>query len=414
MTQPLKTEPVDPPEDHQLTHDPQQTQRCQAAEQTLGRCRRTLMLGNISNTLAHDFNNLLGVISNSNHLLQRLCDDPAGQVAVAASLRAVATGTQLTALWQRLSTDRDTTVQAIDLRSFLLDAQDLARTIVGKRIRLSIHVAPGTWQIMAAPNQLELALIALLQNARDAMVDGGQLWIDARNAELADDAAAAGHIALTVTDDGVGIDESLAARAFEPYFTTREAQGASGLGLSQVKTFCEALGGTARLASTAGLGTAVTLLLPAADRSVVKEPPDESAGTTMPDDAEKPGGNAKLLLVEDSEEMAAVTSALLRSHGYQVRWAPSADEAWHVLERDDGIDVVLSDVVMPGALDGVGLARRVGKRWPDMPVVLITGQRENAARADDLPVLHKPCTPEILVATLQREMLRRQTRRSAP
>ncbi len=277
------------------SESPSARERCAAAEQALANCQRTLMLGSISSTFAHDFNNLLGVISNSHHVLQRLCTDPAALASLEASNRAVTRGTRLTDSWHRLSTDRGSSGEAIDLRIFLQEMEELARTIVGKRVQLSLHVAPGIWRIGVDPNRLELSLIALLMNSRQAMPEGGQVWIDARNAEPAADLAPADHVALTVTDDGLGMNHSMTIRAFEPYFTTRAAQGASGVGLSQVKAFCVASGGTARLASTQGLGTAVTLLLPA-EPSGVQKVAAGSSSTDAPTQTKPLNGTAKPLL----------------------------------------------------------------------------------------------------------------------
>lgn len=380
-------------------------ERCAAAERALEACQRTMMLGRVSSALAHDVNNLLGVISNSQHLLDRLCTDPAAQTPLAASARAVQRGTRLTTLWHRLSTARSGDGLPIDLRNFLPAIEELARFIAGRRIQVSLHVAPGTSHVAVEPDPLELGLIALLMNAREAMPGGGQIWIDARNAEAGDDPAAAGHVAVTVTDDGTGMGSDQVSRAFEPYHTTRSARGACGLGLAQVKAFCEAAGGTARLASTVGLGTAVTMLLPAAD-----DGPDPVCSDTATEDPAPPAldgstsqAGTRLLLVEDSRDMAEVTSALLQRHGFRVQWARDADEAWRVLERDNRFGIVLSDVVMPGSSDGVALARRVARRWPALPVVLISGQFSGQA-AGDLRVLRKPCAPDLLVATLRRAM----------
>ncbi|MEO8279825.1 MAG: response regulator, partial [Ideonella sp.] len=210
---------------------------------------------------------------------------------------------------------------------------------------------------------------------------------------------------------GPGMNPAQLARAFEPYFTTRTAQGASGLGLSQVKAFCVAAGGSARLASTVGLGTAVTLLLPAQMPALQPDPASSSIRNDLSDAASTTvKGNAKLLLVEDSDDMAEVTSALLQNHGYRVHWARDADEAWRMLEREHDFSVVLSDVVMPGSTDGLALARKVRQRWPALPVVLISGEFTGSEAGGKLKVLRKPCPPELLVATLQTEIARFESR----
>ncbi|MBL8303929.1 MAG: response regulator, partial [Ideonella sp.] len=261
------------------------------------------------------------------------------------------------------------------------------------------RVAPGTRVVTIDPSELELALINVGLNARDAMPSGGHLWLGARNAERDEvaDLPPGDHVLITITDDGHGIDEALAERVFEPFFTTKPMGKGTGLGLSQVHGFCVQAGGTARLASTPGLGTTVTLVLPARDTPAAAPAgvPAEAAGDTA--------GLAgkRVLLVEDNEELADVTAALLGTYGSEVRRAASPREALAHLEAGPAFDVVLSDIVMPGDMDGIALARQLRTQRPELPVVLISGYSEALQQAREFTVLRKPTTPQQLVTTLR-------------
>jgi CheY-like chemotaxis protein len=233
------------------------------------------------------------------------------------------------------------------------------------------------------------------------MPNGGELWLRARNATDDEKDGLAGapgrkFVLISVADDGSGIDPAIAARVFEPFFTTKPVGKGTGLGLSQVLGFCVQAGGTARVASTPGVGTTVSLLLPAleADESAAAAVrPDAAAGHTVP-----PG--ACILLVEDNEELAQLTAALLQTHGLQIVRAANAAEALQLLRAPHRIDLVLSDVVMPGEMDGLALARQLHRDQPQLPVVLVSGYSDSAAIATEFKVLRKPCAEDELVRTL--------------
>jgi len=369
--------------------------RTRVAEQRVSRSQRVEALGRLTGGVAHDFNNLLGVISNSTHLIRRQTQAPELQGPLAATLRAVEVGSRLTQHLLRFSRRQSAVPQALDPAQYLSEEQDLLQTVVGKRIQVSVAVAPGTLHVTVDSSELELALINLALNARDAMPSGGHLWLKAENAafETLSGLAPGRYVALTVSDDGIGMDEGLAERVFEPFFTTKEVGKGTGLGLSQVHGFCTQAGGAARLDSTPGLGTAVTLVLPGGDA-----PPGSAAAQAG--DAEGIAGT-NVLLVEDNDELADVTAALLGSYDCRVQRARNADEALRRLHDPAPIDVVLSDIVMPGALDGVGFARMLRDERPGLPVVLISGYSTARVGTREFVVLQKPCAPEDLLAALQ-------------
>jgi CheY-like chemotaxis protein len=375
-------------------------QQTREAEQRVSHNQRVEALGRLTGGVAHDFNNLLGVISNSAHLIQRQTALPALLVPVAATLRAVEVGSRLTQHLLRFSGRQPVQPRAVSLLSFLPDVRELMQTVVGKRIEVALDVEPGTPSVTVDPSELELALVNLALNARDAIEGSGHVWLRAAMAPAEDWAGlpAGEYVAITVGDDGKGLEESLAERVFEPFFSTKGVGKGTGLGLSQVHGFCVQAGGTAHLASTMGLGTTVTLVLPA------NPAPIDDALPLQPEPALTPLQGRRVLLVEDNDELAEVTEALLSSFGATVQRKADAAQALQVLQSGTTFDVVLSDVVMPGDMDGVALARRLQQDWPALPVVLISGYSSALANAGDLKVLRKPCAPEDLVAALEQAM----------
>lgn len=372
--------------------------RTRQAEQRVSLNQRVEALGRLTGGVAHDFNNLLGVISNSAHLIQRRASTPEIHAPVASTLRAVEVGSRLTQHLLRFSGRHPTRPTRIDLARYLAESQELIRVVLGKRCELSVHVVPGTAGIRVDSSELELALINLALNARDALPSGGHVRIEAADAPAEDlaDLPPGAYVQIQVSDDGTGIEEAIADRVFEPFFTTKEVGKGTGLGLSQVHGFCMQAGGRARIASTRGIGTTVTLLLPAAGD-------DETGAGPAP--APLPEGGlygVRVLLVEDNAELADVTASLLDSLGCRVVRARSPEEALALLDDGQRLDVVLSDIVMPGGMDGVALARTLREQRPGLPVVLISGFSSALQAAHGFPVLAKPCTPEDLILALRR------------
>ncbi|WP_332747470.1 ATP-binding protein [Hydrogenophaga sp.] len=368
------------------------------AEQRMSHSHRLEALGRLTGGVAHDFNNLLGVISNSAHLMLRKTSDPAFTSALESTLRAVEAGSRLTQHLSRFAGRQSVRPCVIHLGNFLPEAAELIRAVVGRHIKLTVVIDPSLPTLFADPNELELSLINLALNARDAIADHGHVELRTSRAEPEDCAELAQEdcVVVSVTDDGHGIGEDILKRVFEPFFSTKDHLQATGLGLSQVYGFCHQSGGTVRINSTPGLGTTVSLVLPASGPAT--EPAIPSA-TSLPSIV-----GTRVLLVEDNEELRGVTSALLASFGCDVVCSSSPQEALGILRTARDFDVMLTDVLMPGPMDGVALARQVRERMPGLAVVLISGHRGDAENRDDFPFVPKPCTPETLVATLDKAM----------
>ena len=373
--------------------------RTRQAEQRVSQSHRVEALGRLTGGVAHDFNNLLGVISNSAHLIQRHPAAAELQSPVAATLRAVEVGSQLTQHLLRFAGRRPVRPQTLHLGATLPPMHDLLRSALGRRVEITIQVAVDTAPVHVDAGELELAMINLALNARDAMPEGGALRIVARNADAIESEGLAGaparpYVLIAVGDEGAGIETEVAARVFEPFFTTKPTGKGSGLGLSQVHGFCTQAGGAARIDSTPGLGTTVSLLLPAHTQD------DGAAARELTPSREAMSiAGATVLLVDDNLELGAITAALLTSHGATVVQAAHAAEALQVLAQARAFDVVLSDVVMPGDMDGLALARHLRRERPTLPVVLISGF-SHAAVPDEFALLRKPCGEAELLRTL--------------
>jgi two-component system NtrC family sensor kinase len=247
--------------------------------------------------------------------------------------------------------------------------------------------------VQADADDLELSLVNIVLNARDAMPDGGTITIAARNRVLDSGRADADHlegdfVALVIRDNGMGIARNHLSRVFEPFFTTKEVGRGTGLGLSQVYGFAKQSGGTVTIESEEGRGTTVTLVLRRA-----APPAPQTPGPT--DDAALP---ARVLLVEDNVDVAEAATAMLESLGCTVKHADAAEPALEMLAAGESVDLVLSDIVMPGGIGGVTLARTLRGRYPNLPVLLTTGYSDAAqkAAAELFPILLKPYSMEAL------------------
>ena len=286
-----------------------------------------------------------------------------------ASQRAASLTRQLLTFARRQSVQP----QTIDLTERLHAIRDVLNSGLGSTVTLAIDVADGVWNVHVDPGEFETALVNLVINSRDAMPDGGTVVLSAENV------VDSGQVAISVEDTGVGIPPDVAEKVFDPFFTTKPVGKGTGLGLSQVHGFAHQAGGTVALASTLGKGTKITIGLPRASAQQVArsdEHPVSSSGT--------------VLLVEDNPDVANASTGLLEALGYRVRWVSDAGAALEAIESN-GIDLVFSDIVMPGKMDGVGLARTIRDRHPAMPILLVTGYSTSAQEAtSQFPILRKP------------------------
>ncbi|HEY8877439.1 MAG TPA: ATP-binding protein [Roseateles sp.] len=387
----------------------QAVERTRQVEQRGAQSQRVVALGRLTGGVAHEFNNLLGVISNSMHLMQRHPAAAELQGPLSATQRSVDKGSALTQHLLRFAGRRPVRVQTLSLARYLPEVQELMRSVLGRRIEISVQVAPNIWPVRLDANELDLALVNLALNAHDAMPSGGELRLRACNADAADKEGLppGDYVLLTVGDDGMGLDPSLVEHAFEPFFTTKGVGQGPGLGLSQVYGFATQAGGTARMASTPGVGTTVSLLLPVAS-------PQDDTPSPVFDTTPQSIAGATVLLVEDDEALGDVTAALLMAHGAKVLRAGEVVAALDLLDGGAAVDVVLSDVVMPGPMDGIALARRLRAQRPRLPVVLISGFSNTAIDEGEFIELRKPCAPAELLATLQAAITAARVAHPAP
>ncbi len=340
-------------------------------------------LGQLTGGVAHDFNNLLMVVAGFVPRVKEAVahDDKALEAAQAIEI-AAQRGAALTR--QLLSFSRRQPINPVvtDLGARIDALRPLLTSTVGPFVDLQIKIAPDLWSTRIDVNEFELALLNVVLNARDAVAQKGAITIVAQNRTLAPadtpDSLRGDFVAVAVSDTGHGIAADVLPKVFDPFFTTKQMKG-TGLGLSQVHGFSHQSGGTATIASTPGQGTVVTLYLP---RSAAL--PERPAPARQQSSA---GGTA--LLVEDNASVAEVTRDMLMQLGYGVHTASNAQRALELLERQ-AFDLVLSDIVMPGAQNGIELARTVRLRWPTLPIVLVSGYAGSSGAAPEFPVLRKP------------------------
>jgi len=390
----------------QLARETAQRQR---AEELLRQSQKLEAMGRLTGGVAHDFNNLLTVVGNNAHLLRRLHEALADSTQLRAIERAVASGAYLTRQLLAFSRQQALNPVSLSLQDALPSLLALVRPLLSERIELVSQAAAGTASVKVDRTELELALLNLVANARDAMPDGGRLSVTVRDAtagELPDRPGP--HVLLEVSDTGTGIAPELLDRVFEPFFTTKGAGEGTGLGLSQVYGLCVRAGGTCRIHSEPAHGTAVRLYLPAEPGATPGAAADDAAGLH----------GCRVLLVDDDDEVANAGRDVLESNACRVTRAASADEAVRRLAgAGEAFDVVLSDVSMPGGRDGIWLAAHLRSAHPAVAVVLITGfaeryaERIREAGLDDLIVLQKPCPPAVLADGIRRARARSAARR---
>jgi len=338
-------------------------------------------LGQLTGGVAHDFNNLLMVISGGVHTLKKaIGDDAKLRRAVTAIENATKRGAALTSQLLTFARRQSVNPQPIDIPERIAAVREVLDTGIGGTVKLQLDIDRATWPVTVDVTELETALVNLVINARDAMPRDGTITIGAHNVAIPEEPDAGEYVAISVTDTGTGIAPDLLSKIFDPFFTTKPVGKGTGLGLSQVHGFAHQAGGTVKVESELRKGTTVTILLP---RDRINQPPDQ------PETVES-GGSGTVLLVEDNPDVAAVSASLLEQLGYVVRRVPDAEAALREVERD-GFDLVFTDIVMPGKMDGLGLARRLREIRPDLPVLLATGYSDAAANVrGDFSILRKP------------------------
>jgi PAS domain S-box-containing protein len=337
-------------------------------------------LGQLTGGVAHDFNNLLMVITGHIHTLKKIAgNDAKGLRAVQAIETATQRGASLTRQLLTFARRQSVNPKTIDLTESIHSVREVLDTGLGGAVQLQIDLDDDIWPVTVDPAEFETALVNLIINARDAMPSGGSVIVRASNTHIDDNARKGDHVAIEVKDTGVGIPPDIIAKVFDPFFTTKPIGKGTGLGLSQVHGFAYQAGGTVTVVSELGKGTTFTICLPRGQ-----------SATARAEEEVRSIGSGTVLLVEDNPDVATASTGLLEQLGYSVRWVADAETALKELDRD-GIDLVFSDIVMPGKLDGLGLARAIKRKHPGLPILLATGYSEAAQNAPvGFSILRKP------------------------
>ncbi len=341
-------------------------------------------LGHLTGGVAHDFNNLLMIISGQSQVLKRASgSDPKAARAAEAIEATIGRGASLTRQLLTFSRRQTLSPRVIDLGEQIGAFKSMLAGTMGG-LTLLVTVPPGTWPVIADPNELELSLLNLAINARDAMPEGGTITVTAENvvltAKAADDLQGE-FVAICMADTGTGIAPDILPKIFDPFFTTKQAQKGSGLGLSQVHGFTHQSGGKVTIDSALGQGTRITLYLPKAS-TVAPARTAADEGANLP-------GRGTVLVVDDNPDVGEATSVMLRELGYDAVTVSDASQALAYLAKEKPL-LVLSDIVMPGSKDGLALARELRQAWPDLPVVLMTGYARHAPTDGEFPLMRKP------------------------
>jgi PAS domain S-box-containing protein len=376
-------------------------------EAQLRQAQKMEAIGQLTGGLAHDFNNLLLVILGNLGLLAETLppDDEEALINCTEARDAALRGAALIRSLLAFARRQPLRPERIDVNILIGNQMVLLRRTLGERIEIATDLSPGLWPVMVDAAQLEAALVNLATNARDAMPKGGRLTIATRNRRLDEDYAArhpevtpGDHAVIEVSDTGTGMSGEVIAHIFEPFFTTKERGAGTGLGLSMVFGFIKQSGGHISVDSEVGVGTTFRLFLPR-----VRDPqrPEEE----MPAAAVPLGRGEKILLVEDSDSIRRLATRMLTQLGYAATPVSNVADALAYLSDGRAVDLLFTDIVMPGKSDGLDLAAAVRERWPSVKILLTSGFPDNEGRHDladfDLPLLGKPYQREELARAVR-------------
>jgi signal transduction histidine kinase/ActR/RegA family two-component response regulator len=372
-----------------------QIEERERVESTLRQMQRLEAVGQLTSGVAHDFNNLLTVVLGNLGFLERglAAEGIDGKLARRLDyMRAAAErGAKLTDQLLSFSRRQRLEPRSLDLNETVVGMRDLLQSTMGGSIHIDTKLHPALWPALADPTQLELAILNLAINARDAMQVGGSLKVQTTNMTLGpalhpENPSAGDYVAVCVSDSGTGMTDEVRAKVFEPFFTTKEVGKGSGLGLSRVLGFAKQSGGGVRIESRLDEGTSVYIYLP---RAEVKLPTRKQAVSTRA--ATVTAHGSTILLVDDDNAVREVTRAMLHELGYRVLEAGSGGAALDLIEREAGIDLIIVDFAMPG-MNGADVARHVRAKRPSLPVLFVTGFADRTALAgvSEKRVISKP------------------------
>lgn len=370
------------------------------AEEALHQAQKMESLGQLTGGIAHDFNNLLQVISGHIDIVLAAADNPkldvnrlkrAGGAIREASDRAAKLTHQLLAFSRKQRLEG----RLININGLIESMSEMANRTLGDDVVLRTRLAPDLWTARLDPTQLEVAFLNVLINARDAMPDGGTVTVKTENLYIEDEDTAlyktvgvGAYVVVSVTDTGSGMPAEILHRVMEPFFTTKGEGKGTGLGLAMVYGFAKQSGGSVKIYSEVGHGTTVRMLFPAADGKPEEEP------VPSPRAADR-HGTETVLVVDDRPDVAATAALILEDFGYKVLVADGPKAALEILDAQDRIDLLFTDLIMPGGMNGVMLARAARDRQPKIKVLLTTGYAEASlertdAGGSEFEVINKP------------------------
>jgi PAS domain S-box-containing protein len=379
----------------------ERTREREVALQKLHESQKMESIGQLTGGVAHDFNNLLAIILGSLNLLKKAVpDNPRVSRLLGRAILGAERGATLTTRLLAFARRQELKVEFVALQKLIPEMLDFLRHSVGPNVAIDVDISPNVCAVEVDANQLELALINLAVNARDAMPQGGALTIACHNEDNGKSVGLPGDrfACITITDTGEGMSEATLARAQEPFFTTKGVGKGTGLGLSMVQGFTAQSGGAVRIRSEPGKGTTVMLWLPRAEENLATA--DEATQPSQPAEAR----SLRVLLVDDDVLVSMGAADMLLDLGHSVTEAQSGGHALKLLESDVPFDVVVTDYAMPG-MNGFELAQRIKSSYPQLPIVLATGYAELPAdRSIEFGHLSKPYAAKDLAAALAQAM----------
>lgn len=380
------------------------------SERRLGQSQKMEAVGQLTGGIAHDFNNLLLVITGNLELLEPRLKSEDQRSLLKEAQDAAALGSKLTDQLLTFARRRHLDAHVIHLNELVVSITDMLRRALGEHITLSTSLARDAWPTRADPDQFQSAIVNLAVNSRDAMPGGGKLVIETRNVVLDADHSdyqselqPGKYVRLSISDTGAGMEPAIRDRAFEPFFTTKEKGRGTGLGLAMVYGFVKQSGGHVTIYSEPGHGTTMNLYFPRSDAGTDHSlDPRKAVDTTGP-------VRETILVVEDDPRVRQLTIKRLKLIGYEVLEASDGPTALEILKKSASVDLVFTDLIMPGGLSGRDVALRAREIKPEIKVLLTSGYAEELVRGDDLQraglkVLRKPYQQADLTAAL-REVL---------
>jgi signal transduction histidine kinase/ActR/RegA family two-component response regulator len=369
-------------------------------EETLHQAQKIEAIGRLTGGVAHDFNNLLMVISGGLDMLDRQKDPDRRRRLIEGMVQAAERGASLTRQLLAFSRRQKLKPEPLDVALQIGGMREMLERSLRGDVHVDFDFPDGLWPVEVDPGELELVVLNLAVNARDAMPNGGKIVVRGENLpSVHKDGIAGDFVRISVTDTGTGMPPEILSRVFEPFFTTKEVGKGSGLGLAQAHGFATQSRGAIHVKSEVGQGTGVELYLPRSRRV----PSNERSPIEMSRVRPQKSSQGRVLLVEDDDEVAALVSEMLGQLGYKVTLAATAAAALGALADGRSVDLVFSDIMMPGGMNGVELAREIKNRRSDIPVLLTSGFWEAAAQEAEtagVQILRKPYHIEDLAAAL--------------